>query len=71
MKRAIIDRFEEDFAVCELEDESFTDIQIHLLPEGVKEGDTIVICGDCIEIDAEATKSRREAIDDLMADMWE
>lgn len=71
MKRAIIDRFEGEFAVCELEDESFMDIERHLLPKGAKEGDTIVICDDCIEIDVEATNRRRQAMEDLMADMWE
>lgn len=71
MKRAIIDRFEGDWAVCELEDESFIDIEIELLPKGAKEGDTIVICDGCIEIDVEATKSRRRRMDELMRDMWE
>lgn len=71
MRRAIIDRFEGNFAVCEMEDESFMDIEIALMPKDAKEGDIIVICGDNIEIDVEATKSRRKKIEDLMADMWE
>lgn len=71
MKRAIIDRFEGDWAVCELEDGNFLDIEIELLPKEAKEGDTIVISEDCIEIDIEATKSRHEKMDELMRDMWE
>ncbi len=71
MKRAIIDRFEEEFAVCELEDGTCEDIDIHLIPEDAKEGDSIIICGDCITLDMEATRQRRERINKLMEDMWD
>jgi len=71
VKRAIVDRFEEGFAVCEMEDESFIDIEVDRLPKGVKEGDTIVIFDDRIEIDVEATENRRKRLKELMEDMWE
>lgn len=71
MKRAIIDRFEGEWAVCELEDESFTHIKIDRLPEDAREGDTIVISEGSIELDREATHERRVYMDKLMEDMWE
>lgn len=71
MKRAIIDRFEGDFAICEMEDGSFLDIDIHIIPEDASEGDVIIICDDCIQIDAEATDRRRKRIKELMKDMWD
>lgn len=71
MKRAIIDRFEGNFAICEMEDGSFQDIDIHTLPEDVAEGDIITICGDYIEVATEATQCRQEHIRDIMKDMWD
>lgn len=38
MKRLIIDRLENGFAVCEIEEGSFADIPEKVLPDGVKEG---------------------------------
>ena len=40
--RLIIDRFEGDFAVVELEDRSTIDIPKKLIPKGAKEGDVLV-----------------------------
>ena len=53
----IIDRFEGEFAIVELENKEMIDISIKLLPSEVKEGDTINITIDTIE-----TENRRERI---------
>lgn len=73
MKKLIIDRFEGIFAVCEAENKSMIDIKINRLPEGVKEGDMILIdknglisLGDSAELN---TKKNRIA--KLMDDLFE
>lgn len=53
----IIDRFEGEFAIVELENKEMIDISTKLLPSEVKEGDTINITIDTIE-----TENRRERI---------
>lgn len=53
--RIIIDRFEGDFAVVELEDKSFVDMPLKLIPEGAKEGDILEI-----EINREETEKLHE-----------
>ena len=53
----IIDRFEGEFAIVELENKEMIDVSIKLLPSEVKEGDTINITIDTIE-----TENRRERI---------
>ena len=54
MKTLIVDRIESDFAVCEIEEGSFTDIPLKALPNGVKEGDVIKI-----SVEAEETEKRK------------
>ena len=55
MKRLIIDRLENGFAVCEIEEGSFADIPEKVLPDGVKEGDVITI-----SVDKSETEKRKE-----------
>ena len=59
--KVIIDRFEERFAIVELEDRSIIDISRQLSPHGAKEGDVIEI-----RIDREETERRRKKARDLM-----
>ncbi|MDE5985080.1 MAG: DUF3006 domain-containing protein [Eubacterium sp.] len=61
----IIDRIENDIAVCELENGTFIDLNINALPENVSEGDVITI-----NIDKNETKSKKEKIDKLMNDLF-
>lgn len=69
--RLTIDRFEGDFAVCEKEDRTMIDIKRDKLPKEVKEGDILLVEGDNITIDIEATLDRKERIEKLMDDLWE
>lgn len=55
--KVIIDRFEGELALLELEDREIIDIPKRLLPEGAKEGDIIKII-----IDEEETQKRKEQI---------
>lgn len=59
----IIDRFEGDFAVVELENGSFENLPKSLLPIGAKEG-------DCISIDNDTTAERRKQIKNKMDNLF-
>lgn len=61
MKTLIIDRFEGNFAVCEINADLFVNIPIEALPSDVKEGDVINIT-----VDETETQKRKRNIDNLM-----
>lgn len=65
-----IDRFEEDFAVCEKDDKTMLNIKKDKLPMGVKEGDVLKINGDNIILDVAETRKRKNEIENLMKDIW-
>ncbi len=62
----IIDRFEESWAVLELPDGTTFNFPRSLLPEEVKEGDILHFE---VSIDEEATRKRREHIQELLDDL--
>jgi len=64
--RIIIDRFEDNYAVVELEDRSTANLPRSLVPPGAKEGDVLLI-----EIDRNATEERRKRIQRLMEELWQ
>jgi metallophosphoesterase superfamily enzyme len=68
--RVIIDRFEGDYAVCEREDRKMINIEKRRLPEGVKEGDAMIINGDVIKIERQETNQKKEEIKKLMDELW-
>lgn len=57
----IIDRFESDYAVVELKNETFENLPKALLPPEAKEGDCIII-----SIDNDATADRKNRIENKM-----
>ncbi|MDR2532102.1 MAG: DUF3006 domain-containing protein [Oscillospiraceae bacterium] len=61
----IIDRFEEDTAVCEYGDKRLN-LPRSLLPENAKEGDVIQRKNSVWRIDEERTVKRRELIAEKM-----
>lgn len=67
--KVIVDRFEGSYAVCEDEEQKMINIEIDKLPQGVKEGDVLIIEGDNIKVDKEETEIRRERIRRLMEDL--
>lgn len=58
----IIDRFEGEFAICELPSGAHENYPIEQLPKGVKEGDLLIREGDRFVIDREKTEQRRRTI---------
>jgi len=59
--KIVIDRFEEDWAVVELENGEFEHLSKKLLPAMAAEGDVLVI-----EIDEAETERRRNRVNELM-----
>ena len=72
--RYVIDRIEEDFAVCENEETGeMEEIDVYLLPDGVEEGDILIYDEDFDEyyVDYDEKKIRKARIEDRMEDIWE
>lgn len=61
--KVIIDRFEEEFAVCEKEDRATTNIRRDKIPPTARAGDVLNIDGDVITVDLEATKQLRREVE--------
>ncbi len=64
--KVIIDRFEGEYAVVELEDRTMVNMPRRLVPENAREGDVLNI-----EIDMDSTRERKERINRLMDELWE
>ena len=64
-KKYTIDRFEGEYAVVELEDETMVDIPRCALPPEAKESDII-----SVETDVSETEKRKEYINKLVKDAW-
>ena len=60
--KAIIDRIEGDYAVCETENKEYINILKSELPQGIKEGDVLNCINDKWNIDTATTKERKEKI---------
>ncbi len=61
----IIDRFEGEYAVVELDDSTFVNIPKRILPNNAKEGDFITI-----GIDKEKTKNKAKEIDNRLKGLF-
>jgi uncharacterized ferredoxin-like protein len=64
--KLIIDRFEGEYAVVELQDKSMVNIPKKILPAEAGEGDIISIV-----IDKDETEKRKQEIQKLAEDLWE
>ena len=68
----VIDRIEEEIAVCEIDEEVYRHIPLCELPKGVQEGDVLSVTGvlgdanAVIVIDREETQRRRIAAKALL-----
>ncbi|MBU8690662.1 DUF3006 domain-containing protein [Priestia megaterium] len=68
--KGIIDRFEEEFAVVEIEGKT-KDYPKDIFPREIQVGDVVYITGDKVEIDRRETKKLAKEIEDLMNEVWE
>lgn len=69
--RGIIDRFEGDYAVVELEGRVTKDISKSELPPEAREGDVVCLFEGQYLIDQEETQRRKSETAKLMENMWE
>ncbi|MGX9134481.1 DUF3006 domain-containing protein [Rummeliibacillus sp. JY-2-4R] len=70
MQKGIIDRFEGDLAIIEIEDHTI-EIPKEKMPNSANVGDLIIINGDSITVDEMGTKKLKEEIEDLAEDLFE
>ncbi|MDF2052980.1 DUF3006 domain-containing protein [Priestia megaterium] len=68
--KGIIDRFEEGFAVVEIEGIT-KDYPKNIFPKEAQAGDVVYIIGDKVTIDKNETKKLAKEIEDLMNEVWE
>lgn len=66
----IIDRIEDNIAVCEKEDGSMINIPVSIIKGKIGEGVVIVKEGEFFLVDKEKSIQRKKEIDDLMKGMW-
>ncbi|WFD08721.1 DUF3006 domain-containing protein [Tepidibacter hydrothermalis] len=62
----VIDRFEGDYTVVELDNKTIAEIPKILIPKDAKEGDVLEI-----RVDVEETEKRKNEINNLMDDLFE
>lgn len=71
MKFLTIDRFENNYALCEDAEKRMFAIERAEVPAGAKEGDVLRISVEgVLSIDAEETKRRREKVKKLQNGLW-
>lgn len=68
--KGIIDRFEEGFAVIEIEGIT-KDYPKNIFPKDAQVGDVVYITGDKVTIDKSETKKLAKEIEGLMNEVWE
>lgn len=68
--KGIIDRFEEDIAVVEI-DGITQDFKKSIFPKSAEPGDFVEIHGDQVTILKDETEKRRKEIEELMDELWE
>lgn len=72
MKKFIIDRFEGNYAVCELEDKSFLSIPKYKLPLDCRAGDCLLQdADDMYQKDIETKTTKEKKIRDKMNRLFE
>ncbi|MED0714296.1 DUF3006 domain-containing protein [Aeribacillus sp. FSL K6-1121] len=67
----IIDRFENDIAVCEDENGKIIEISKSQLPKNAETGDVIIQKNNRYYVDKQETSKRRQEIEELMDELFE
>ncbi len=70
-KKYIVDRIEGDYVILEGEQGNLFNVKKSNMIANVKEGDILYKKDNIYFIDDEATKRRKEEIDNLMKGLWE
>ncbi|QQZ10199.1 DUF3006 domain-containing protein [Heyndrickxia vini] len=67
----IIDRFEDEIAVCETEKGTMIDIKKSALPSNVQTGDVLTVVDGHFQIDHKSTQNKKKEITKLMNEIWD
>lgn len=63
----IIDRIENNIVICEnQETKKMENFKIDQFPEGIKDGDVVILENEKFKIDKEETKTKKQEIEELM-----
>jgi hypothetical protein len=68
--KGIIDRFEGDIAVVEINGKT-QDFPKSIFPKEAEVGDVVIIDGDTVAVDKKETEKLRKEIEELMNEVWE
>jgi hydrogenase maturation factor len=71
MERGVIDRFEEEVAIIEINGGMTREVSIASLPDDAKIGDAIIIEDGEIRLDSSETDKRKKEIQHLMDELFE
>jgi hypothetical protein len=69
--KGIIDRFEGELAIVELEDRKHINVMRKVIPPEAKEGDVLLKVKDRYIIDKVETERRKAEIEALSQNLWE
>lgn len=67
----VIDRFEEELAICENDNKETVAIEKAKLPDSAREGDVIQFQDSIWQLDTKETEARRKRIRKKMMDLFE
>lgn len=67
----IVDRIEDNIAVCEKYDKEMINIDISLIHGPVKEGDVLLYVDGIYKVSEKLTNERKDYIEKLTEGMWE
>jgi len=67
----VVDRFEDDFAVLEMDNGNMINVPISQVSECAREGDVLIKNNGKYEIDRAETKRRKKEIQELTEGMWD
>ncbi len=66
----IVDRIEEEYAICEKEDRTMIELKLNTLPCGVKEGTVLNLENGKIFIDETETLNKKRAAQKLLDNLF-
>lgn len=65
----VIDRIEQNIAICEKEDGTFIEIEKEKLPNEIEEGDCLILVQGQWQVDKEETERRWEQIQGMLDEL--
>lgn len=67
----IVDRIEDGYAVCEMENQKMIDIKLTQINGNIRDGDVLVYSDGFYKVDEELTNKRKDEVKNLVEGMWD